>query len=246
MAGRQLEDDTLIGVGSAFRKARIKRRLTLDQASRDTKLTVDQLRALEEEDFDALLGDPYVRGALRTYARYLGLNDEKVAAAYARHAEDPEPPPPPAKLGPIERAIAATRIRDSQRMLVLAALTLITIAVVFGFVSRGRSTPPQAELASPATGVQPVDRQIQAELVAVIGAEVAITIDGGQPLRMVLTEGETRSFVATSSMTIRIVEGGTVQVTVAGRDLGTPGKPGKPWQETFSFETPEASTSPSV
>ncbi|HEY7514717.1 MAG TPA: helix-turn-helix domain-containing protein, partial [Vicinamibacteria bacterium] len=56
-------DDALIGLGSALRKARERRGVTLDAASRDTKLSVEHLRALEAEDFDALLGDVYVRGS---------------------------------------------------------------------------------------------------------------------------------------------------------------------------------------
>ncbi|MGZ5300074.1 MAG: helix-turn-helix domain-containing protein, partial [Actinomycetota bacterium] len=53
----------MIGVGSALRKARERRGITLDAASRDTKLHIDQLQALEAEDFEALLGDVYVRGS---------------------------------------------------------------------------------------------------------------------------------------------------------------------------------------
>ena len=70
--------DSMIGVGSALRKARERRGITLDAASRDTKLHIDQLRALESEDFEALLGDVYVRGSLRTYSQYLGLSPDKV------------------------------------------------------------------------------------------------------------------------------------------------------------------------
>ena len=81
--------DSMIGVGSALRKARERRGITLDAASRDTKLHIDQLRALEAEDFEALLGDVYVRGSLRTYSQYLGLSPDKVIGAYARHADAP-------------------------------------------------------------------------------------------------------------------------------------------------------------
>ena len=45
-----------IGVGSALRRAREIREITLDEAVRDTKLRTDQLRALEDEDFEAARG----------------------------------------------------------------------------------------------------------------------------------------------------------------------------------------------
>ena len=50
-----------MGVGSALRKARTKRGLTLEEAARDTRIRADLLGALEDEDFDRLMGDVYVR-----------------------------------------------------------------------------------------------------------------------------------------------------------------------------------------
>src|SRR5205085_4395634 len=59
------------GVGTALRAAREEQGLSIEEASRDTKLRSDQLQALEDERFERLLGDVYVRGSLRSYARYL-------------------------------------------------------------------------------------------------------------------------------------------------------------------------------
>jgi len=54
-------------VGPALRKARQARGVSIAEASRDTRIREQFIRALEGEDFDRLLGDVYVRGALRTY-----------------------------------------------------------------------------------------------------------------------------------------------------------------------------------
>jgi cytoskeleton protein RodZ len=226
--------DSLIGVGPALRKARETRRLTLDEASRDTKLTVDHLRALEAEDFEALLGDPYVRGSLRTYAQYLGLNPNKVAAAYARHAEDPAPPPPPGKLGRIEQAIAATRIRDNQRLLVLVAGTLIVVAGVFGLVSSRNAAPPPAALETAASPVTLGVQTVEAVLVANREVDVMITIDSAPVATYHLMQGETRSFEAETALVVAIARGRTVALTVNGVDVGTPGTRGQPWERTFT------------
>ena len=151
--------DATIGVGPALRKAREHRGLTLDEAARDTKLRVDLLAALEDEDFDALLGDVYVRGALRTYAQYLGLSPDKVVAAYARHADDPEPPPPPAKMGRIEQAMAAARIRDNQQfLLIAAALAARDPAGRWACWRASNGTPPPAAI--PTTAASPARPRI--------------------------------------------------------------------------------------
>lgn len=226
--------DSMIGVGPALRKARERRGITLEAAGHDTKLHVDQLRALESENFAALLGDVYVRGSLRTYACYLGLSADKVIAAYARHADEPPAPPPPAKLGRVERAIAATRIRDNQLLMVLLAGTVLVIAIVFGFLSRGYSTPPPATLPTVAAEPVPIDRQIDAVVRAIADVRVTVTADGiGSAFSM--GAGETRTFTAQTELVLRVTDGGGVRVSVNGRDLGVPGAPGQPWGDSFSF-----------
>src|SRR5437660_7898674 len=55
---------------------------SLEEASRDTKIKPDYLQALEKESFESLRGDVYVRGFLRSYSSYLGLDPDKVITAY--------------------------------------------------------------------------------------------------------------------------------------------------------------------
>lgn len=230
----------VIGVGTALRKAREMRGITLDAASRDTKLHVNQLRALEAEEFDALLGDVYVRGSLRTYAQYLGVSPDKVIAAYTRHADEPEPPPPPAKLGRVERAIAATRVRDNQRLMTFLAITALAFAVVFGLVSRGRSAPPPAALPTVAAAPDPAGRQIDAVLKALRPVNVVVVSDGLRR-RYSLSRGETRTFMADTALRIEVMDGGAVRLMVDGVNMGVPGSNGVPWRHSYSFDTTSAS-----
>ena len=51
--------------------------------------------------------------------------------------------------------------------------------------------------------------------------------------------------MATDELTIELADGDTVQVVVAGRDLGTPGAPGAPWTRTFTYREVSAWPSPS-
>jgi cytoskeletal protein RodZ len=223
----------LIGVGSALRKARELRRLTLDEASRDTKLRVDQLRALEDEEFDLLLGEPYIRGALRTYSTYLGLNPDRVAGVYARRSDDPEPLPPPAKAGRIERAIMATRIRDNQQLAIVVAVVLLGAGIWLGVLSRGRSAPTPAVLPSVAATPQPLDTSIEAVLTATRDVDVNVDADG-VPRSAHLTKGESISFTADRTLVLNVADGGAVRLTVSGVDYGVPGSDGKPWHHAYS------------
>jgi cytoskeletal protein RodZ len=239
MAGPTLQRP--IGVGPALEKARRIRGLSLEEASRDTRLKVDQLAALESEDFAALPSDAFVRGALRTYAQYLGVRPEKVLSAYAHHAEEPSPPPPPEGLGRIERAIAATRIRDNQRFLFLGAATLVVLLLLFGLVARDRGAPAPAAIPTTAPPTASATSTIDAVLVAERPVEVVLTVDGA-PETHAMQEDETLSRSADRELVITIADGGAVHVTVAGNDLGTPGEPGRPWTKSFAYDEPTSTS----
>jgi cytoskeleton protein RodZ len=235
---------TSIGVGPALRRARTIRGITLEEAARDTKLRADQLDALEAEHFDVFSGEVYARGALRTYAQYLGLNSDRVLTTYARHAEEPEPPPPPAKLGRVERAIAATRVRDNQRFMLIAAAAVLVSLIGVGLVSRQGGVPqagatasePSLPVAAAATNDDIVDRSIDVVVRAVEPVTVTVTIDGVPEEPTFLRAGEVVSFRAEERLDLALSDGGAVGLSLGGADLGTPGPAGKPWSITYSSE----------
>ena len=63
-------------IGNSLREARVRRRVDFNQAELATKIRVKYLRALEDERFDELPSQTYVKGFLRTYAEYLGLDGQ--------------------------------------------------------------------------------------------------------------------------------------------------------------------------
>jgi hypothetical protein len=165
-----------------------------------------------------------------------------VIDAYARHVDTPPPPPPPAKLGRVERAMAATRIRDNQRLMVFLAGTVLVIAVVFGLLSRGHSAPAPATLPTVAAEPNPLDRQIDAVVLAVGDVGVTVTADGVETT-FAMAAGETRTFTARTDLLLSATDGGAIRLTVNGVDHGIPGTPGQPWtSEPFSFGTDEGAT----
>ncbi len=233
-----------IGVGPALRRARQARGVSIAEASRDTRIRQELIEALEAEEFERLLGDVYVRGALRSYSSYLGLPADRMLSAYAGWAGEQAALPhirPPST----EAVVGAPRRRDNHRLAVLAAITLVVLASAFGILSsrapapspaRPADTPSLAEAIGPgievavSTSDQPID--------------VTVWIDSGAPRRFRLAPGESRAFEADVSLTIRLSKGATADLMVAGRDLGSPGRPNRPWKHTFSYQTDTATPSP--
>lgn len=187
--------------------------------------------ALEREDFDVLQGEVYVRASLRTYASYLGLDADKVSRAHAETADDVEPTPPPGKLGPVERMIAATRIRDNQRFLLVAAASILVILLAFGLLSRGEAAPPTAEI--PAGTLSPVPNDPTIRVVVVARAEVGLESQAdGARASYTLRPGETITLEALERLVFTVTDAGLVEVSLNGTDR-TAGIPGMP--KTYRF-----------
>jgi hypothetical protein len=83
-AGR-IERDNLEPVafgGVALRKIRERLNIDLGEISKELKLRVELLRNLEDERFEGLPEETYLKCHLRNYAQYLGLKVEKVLDDY--------------------------------------------------------------------------------------------------------------------------------------------------------------------
>ena len=79
-------------IGGSLREARLKRNLTSADVQKAIRIRDRYLQALEEERWELLPGDAYVKGFLRTYADYLGLDGNLYVEEYnSRFARPDEP-----------------------------------------------------------------------------------------------------------------------------------------------------------
>src|SRR5918993_3733150 len=69
-------------IGTSLREARVRQGVDLLEAERSTKIRSKYLRALEDERFELLPAQTYVKGFLRSYADYLGLDGELYVDEY--------------------------------------------------------------------------------------------------------------------------------------------------------------------
>jgi cytoskeletal protein RodZ len=131
-------------IGATLRQAREKKRIGLDQVEADTKIRARYLRALEDEDFDLVPGPTYVRGFLRTYAHYLGLDGQLFVDEYNSRFFDPfrEEPYALRRSHAVLIALAA----------VVAVAVLVIVAATYPRQSQNppvTSQPPQTTTSGP-------------------------------------------------------------------------------------------------
>ena len=80
-------------IGPSLREARTRRGLAPADVHKAVRIRERYLTALEEERWDMLPGDAYIKGFLRTYAEFLGLNGQlyidEFNARIAQHEDEP-------------------------------------------------------------------------------------------------------------------------------------------------------------
>jgi cytoskeleton protein RodZ len=78
-----------VTVGAFLAAKRGERGLTIQQAAAATRIRVEHLSALEADEPQLLPAPVYARGYLRTYARYLGLDEESLVVRLDQPPQDP-------------------------------------------------------------------------------------------------------------------------------------------------------------
>jgi flagellar biosynthesis protein FlhG len=74
--------------GPQLRRARLRRGFEIDQIANITKVSVKNLRHIEEENFSELPAGVYVRGFVSAYARTIGLDPQRVVVSYAARLDE--------------------------------------------------------------------------------------------------------------------------------------------------------------
>jgi cytoskeleton protein RodZ len=136
-------------IGTSLREARLRQGIELPRVEADTKIRAKYLRALEEERFEVLPAETYVKGFLRTYAEYLGLDGQLYVDEFTSRFARPEDP----LLAPSTPQRTRSRPVESNFVVVaLAGIVAVTILVVVAWrVGSGENTNPGAFI-----GTQPI------------------------------------------------------------------------------------------
>jgi len=126
-------------IGKYLRSAREGRAMSLEEVSRATRIPVASLERIENDHFDDLPGEVFVRGFLRSYARAVAVPAEEVLARYtaSRRAAFVTPLP---MTSPIQRTQGK---RFGVAIAFVVLLILFTLALSIMLKPRGHDIPSE-------------------------------------------------------------------------------------------------------
>jgi cytoskeleton protein RodZ len=236
-------------LGERFRAAREARGLSLSDVAEQIRIRSVYLAAIEEENWNAIGAPVYIRGFLRTYARFLGIDPEEAVAAFNR--TQPATPAAPG-LPVMEPPAPATGAgRGSLLVGIAAVVAVLLIAfVVYNELTMRRGAtgtgvaqasgapsaePSPTEAASAAPAPSPsAGRPKTLALVFSAPSWLRVTVDGSVSMEGTFPAGTSKTFHGKSAL-VRIGNAGGVEVYVDGKDVGKLGKSGDVVEHTFTL-----------
>jgi hypothetical protein len=129
-------------IGNSLREARLRQTLDFPEIEQATKIRAKYLRALEEEQFDVLPAQTYVKGFLRSYAEYLGLDGQLYVDEYNSRfvvGEEESPSRPRRSAPPPSRGV---QVQSRVVLLTLLGIASVTALVIVAWT---RGEPQKKE-----------------------------------------------------------------------------------------------------
>jgi cytoskeleton protein RodZ len=222
------------GIGETLRDARTAAGIQLDDAERTIRIRIRYLDALENEEWDVLPGDAYVRGFLHTYADFLGLDGAELVDEYDRR-EAPVQAERPVDM-PFEAPRQAGTGNPTMRRIgwgaIAVAAALAALFIVLG-ITGGSSESPKKHHHHGGGGKQSSAANSTTTTTTPSEATVSLTPTGtvwvclvdqtGKPLvnGETLTTGDTRGPFKAKDMQLTLGNG-EIQIQLNGKQVPVP------------------------
>ncbi|MBD5633792.1 MAG: helix-turn-helix domain-containing protein [Candidatus Eremiobacteraeota bacterium] len=245
------------GLGDEFRAAREARHLSLSDVSEQIHIRSIYLQSIEADEWSTLPAPVYVRGFLRTYARFLGLDPEAAVERLNVELGDAGARPhEPVAVKPV-RTRSAARSSPSPWFWIAAAVAVILLGLVgyktYEYQQSGGgaqtavadaspSADPAAPSAAPSNAIVPLPVATAKPKPPAHTLVVSITqkswllvkVDGAQIVEGIYPPGTVKKFHGKSA-SIRAGNAGGVELTVKGKRLGALGKLGSVVDKTVQL-----------
>ena len=146
------------GVGVKLREARTRRNLSLRQIAESTKISVSYLEALERSDISRLPGGLFSRSFVRSYAREVGLDPEKIVDAFLKefpHELVGVGHPTTTRVEPEDRQAVRGGAASAALWAAVLGVPIVGGLMYFGFAGTGAARSEPAVIAKAAPAVLP-------------------------------------------------------------------------------------------
>jgi len=240
------------GVGATLREQRLRKRLSLDEIARQTKIPERSLRAIESDDFESLPGIVFARNFVRQYASAVDLDSDSLLRILPRYDLENAPmPSAPARhirrWDPRWNSTIATVVWTLLAVGAAGAAYLHFSGLASSASVEAKSPEPPKIFVKKQPKPDPAPTAVAAT-VQIHGVNVVVkalsyswiqlTADGRNAFVGTLKAGESQTVSAGNLVKILVGNAGGVQVSLNGKTLDPLGLAGEVRTLTLTAEGP--------
>lgn len=236
-------------LGTYLQHARDARGLDLREAAQQTRISYSYLAAIEREDFSLLPGEVFVKGFLKSYAKFLQVSEDEVMRLYGELKTPPPavpasaprgqeavspaavvPPRPAAEERPVRQGIEAY-LWGGALIVMLIAVLLVVVPSRHGVRESVApiKTESTATLPLATTATQTVrPEKLYLEVVALEDLWVLVRTDASPQKKAVLRKGEAVTWSADERFLLSYGSVGAAKILLNGRELAINAPKGAP------------------
>jgi cytoskeletal protein RodZ len=222
-------------IGTSLREARLRKQVDIPEAEQGTKIRGKYLRALEQEQFELLPAQTYVKGFLRSYAEYLGLDGQLYVDEYnSRYVIGEEAGDQPFRArrrdAPRARTKAHRRFERSVVGVALVAIAVVTALVIaawkFGDSSGSQKIANLGAQQQPGAASPRVAASAKKLVLRAVRNGTYVAVHQGSPTGKILFQGTLQSgrplALAVRTVWMNVDSPENLRVTLGGRAVRVP------------------------
>lgn len=225
-------------LGQYLKNGREAREIDIRDAAQQTRISINYLRALEDEDFSKLPGEVFVRGFLKNYGRFLNLDEAEILKRYAElKPQSPNSPAvsPDTEKTPIPAETTSQPERETpiEPFIWVAVICISLLVFLFtSLPSKHRETDQAEKSDVPVPSMIPQDppqlqsdkpEKLYLEVVALEDTWVLVRTDTSPQKKAVLKKGESLIWSADERFLLSYGHAAAAKLLLNGEELTVTG-----------------------
>ena len=225
-----------LSFGHYLKAIRVKKGISLDEVSEETRIRIDTLRLIEKEDHDRLPSEVFVKGFLRAYAEAVGIDGSEAVTRYTSSINAYQA----TARSETDFVKLSTRFWPHLLLSLGAMICIITLSV---FAMSVFHSPLQtdnqvntnageddnkndSELESDLAG-KPSEKSLLLKIITIEASWIKVIIDGRKPKEYSLKPGDRLEFEAFDDFNLLIGNATGVQLILNDKPIEVLGKRGQ-------------------
>lgn len=242
-------------VGEILRSEREKKGISIKDVEAATSIRALYINAIEESDYKIVPGEVYLKGFIRNYANFLGLNGPGMVDLYRQQQTASQSNAIPEAAASTTASVPSSKPDTTgegtgSAKWIIGGIAIAAIAGVLWWVNARPANPavpapqPSAQVqpATPAPVIpakpvpNPVPQAQPIQIIAKFSGEcwTQVIADGKEIFEGIPRSGDSLTWNANNNMTIKFGNAGSVEANYNGQPLGKLGGVGEVVVKTFT------------